>query len=210
MQIILIKPVRKLGKVGEVVNVKDGYGRNFLIPQGIGIRATKENLSKFAAMQSQLEAKHSQEKVAMQAAAERIQDKHLIFVTQSGADGRLFGSISLKMLAISISDLAGYSLNYSNILLESPIKFNGVHKVQVMFHPEISSNVLVVVAKSDSEAQDALRDYKEGSRKDNDQGEIAASVSEGAKKAEDSQEAGDAGYAADEASKKTIRKKAKE
>lgn len=166
MQVILVKPVRKLGKVGEVVNVKDGYGRNFLVPQDLAIRATKENLAKFASIQSQIEERNKKDKTDMHAAASKINDKHLIFATQSGADGRLFGSISLKLIASSLSEICGYKLNYSNILLESPIKFNGVYKVQVMLHPEIFASVLVVVAKSESEAQDALRDYKEGGKKE--------------------------------------------
>jgi len=165
MQVILIKPVRKLGKVGEVVNVKNGYGRNFLVPQNIAIRATKDNLGKFAALQKELEEKNIQEKLKMEASAKALDGKHLTFVTQSGADGRLFGSISLKLLASSLSELSGYKLNYSNILLDSPIKVNGVFKVQVMLHPEIFASVLVVVAKSESEAQDALIEYKEGGKK---------------------------------------------
>jgi len=112
MQIILIKPVRKLGKVGEIVNVKSGYGRNFLVPQGIAIRATKENLAKFATLQKELEEKNTQEKLKMESAAKALDGKHLTFVTQSGADGRLFGSISLKLLASSLSELSGYKLNY--------------------------------------------------------------------------------------------------
>ena len=71
----------------------------------------------------------------------------------------------MKLIASSLSEVVGYKLNYSNILLESPIKFNGVYNVQVMLHPEISASMLVVVAKSDSEAQDALREYKEGGKK---------------------------------------------
>jgi len=177
MQVILIKPVRKLGKVGEVVNVKDGYGRNFLVPKNLAIRATKENLGKFSSIQSQVEEKNKKEVSEMQVAADKINNKHLIFATQSGADGRLFGSISLKLIASSLSELCGYKLNYSNILLESPIKFNGVYKVQVMLHPEIFASVLVAVAKSESEAQDALRDYKDGAKKSSDTVQNEESIS---------------------------------
>jgi large subunit ribosomal protein L9 len=166
MQVILIKSVRKLGKVGELVNVKNGYGRNFLIPQDLAIRATKDNLAKFATIQHDLETKNNQTKVTMEATAKALNGKHLTFVTQSGADGRLFGSISLKLLAASVSEMAGYKLNYSNIILDNPIKFNGVYKVQVMLHPEIFATMLVVVAKSESEAGDALREYKEGGKKE--------------------------------------------
>jgi len=161
MQVILIKPVRKLGKVGEIVNIKDGYGRNYLVPLGFAIRATKENIGKFAALQSNLEKTNAQDKLKMEAAAKALDDKHLTFVTQSGADGRLFGSVSLKLIASSLSEISGYKLNYSNIIIDNPIKFNGVYKIQVMLHPEIFVSVLVVVAKSDSEAQDALSEYKE-------------------------------------------------
>jgi large subunit ribosomal protein L9 len=161
MQVILIKPVRKLGKVGEIVNIKDGYGRNFLVPRGFAIRATKENIGKFATLQSDLEKTNSQDKLKMETAAKALNDKHLTFVTQSGADGRLFGSVSLKLIASSLSEIIGYKLNYSNIIIDNPIKFNGVYKIQVMLHPEIFVSVLVVVAKSDSEAQDALNEYKE-------------------------------------------------
>ena len=87
---------------------------------------------------------------------------------QSGADGRLFGSISLKLIASALSELSEYKLNYSNIILDEPIKVNGVFKVQVMLHPEIFASVLVVVAKSESEAQDALSEYKEGGKKKSD------------------------------------------
>lgn len=166
MQVILIKSVRKLGRVGEIVNVKNGFGRNFLVPQNLAIRATKDNLAKFATIQHELESKNNKDKSVLEEMAKSLNDKHLTFVTQSGADGRLFGSISLKLLASSVSEIVGHKLNYSNIILDNPIKFNGVYQVQVMFHPEIFANILVVVAKSESEAQDALRDYKENGKKE--------------------------------------------
>jgi len=169
MQVILVKPVRKLGKVGETVTVANGYGRNYLVPQEFAIRATKENIEKFAAIQKDLEAKNSSNKVEAEKAAKAIESKHIDFVTQSAADGRLFGSVSAKGLAIEISKLAGVTLNYSNILLDSPIKFNGVYNVQIILHPEVVTNVLVVVAKSEAEAQDALIEHKEGGSKKEDE-----------------------------------------
>ncbi len=165
MQIILTKPVRNLGKVGEVVNVKNGYGRNFLIPQDLAIRATKDNIAKFSAIQKDLEKKNSENKTAMEKAAKALDGKHFIFVTQSGADGKLFGSVSLKLIASSISKETDIKLSYSNILLDDPIKFNGVYKVKLALHPEIIASVLVVVAKSDSEAKDALQEYKNPAEK---------------------------------------------
>jgi len=165
MQVILVKPVRKLGQVGETVTVANGYGRNYLVPQEFAIRATKENVEKFAAIQKDLEAKNSENKVEAEKAAKLIEGKHIDFVTQSAADGRLFGSVSAKSLAIEITKFAGITLNYSNILLGAPIKFNGVYNVQIILHPEVVTNILVVVAKSAAEAQDALREHKEGGSK---------------------------------------------
>lgn len=162
MQVILVKPVRKLGKVGETVVVANGYGRNYLIPQNLAIRATNDNLEKFASLKKELEDKNAENKKLAEKAATAINGKHLDFITQSAADGRLFGSVSLKALAEKVSKIAGIELNYSNILLDSPIKFNGVYNVQIILHPEVTASVLVVVAKTESEAKDALIEFKEG------------------------------------------------
>ena len=173
MQVILVKPVRKLGKVGETVNVANGYGRNYLIPQELAIRATNDNLEKFATLQKELEAKNAESKKEAEKAAKAIDGKHLDFITQSAADGRLFGSVSLKALATKVSEIAKIKLNYSNILLDSPIKFNGVYNVQVVLHPEVTASILVVVAKTESEAQDALIEFKEGGNKAEDEAKEA-------------------------------------
>ena len=166
MQVILVKPVRRLGKVGETVSVANGYGRNYLIPQNLAIRATNDNLEKFASIQKNLEDKNTENKSLSETAAKLIEGKHINFITQSAADGRLFGSVTLKALAIRISEISKTKLNYSNILLDSPIKFNGVYSVQVILHPEVTTSILVVVAKTESEAQDALIEFKENGTKD--------------------------------------------
>ena len=169
MQVILVKPVRKLGKVGETVNIANGHGRNYLIPQGLAIRATNDNLEKFAILQKELEVKNAESKKEAEKAAKAIDGKHLDFITQSAADGRLFGSVSLKALAVKVSEIAKVKLNYSNILLDSPIKFNGVYNVQVALHPEVVASVLIVIAKTKSEARDALIAFKEVGKKSEDE-----------------------------------------
>jgi large subunit ribosomal protein L9 len=170
MQVILVKPVRKLGKVGDTVKVKDGYGRNYLIPQQVAIRATKENIGKFDSIKKDIESKNNENKTNAEKVAKLIAGKSFNFIAQSAADGRLFGSVSAKMLAEKISMLAdNYQLNYSNILLDSPIRSNGVYSVSVVLHADVIESVLVVVAKSESEANDALRDYKEGGKKEVEQ-----------------------------------------
>lgn len=169
MQVILVKPVRKLGQVGETVTVANGYGRNYLVPQSFAIRATKENKEKFVAIQKELEAKNTENKLEAEKILKIIEGKHIDFVAQSAADGRLFGSVTPKSLALEISKLAGITLNYSNIMLDAPIKFNGVYNIQVVLHPEIITDILVVVAKSESEAQVALQDHKDGGSKKEDE-----------------------------------------
>lgn len=165
MQVILVKSVRKLGKVGETVSVADGFGRNFLIPQGHAIRATKENLEKFSALKKELESQNAESKKDAESAAKAIKGKHIDFITQSAADGRLYGSVTAKVLATEISKLTKTELNYSNVLLDAPIKFNGVYEIQVVLHPEVTTSVLVAIAKTEPEAQDALREFKEGGPK---------------------------------------------
>ena len=165
MQVILVKPVRKLGKVGETVTVADGYGRNYLVPQNFAIRATKANIEKFASIQKDMEKNDTQHKIEAEKASKAIEGKHIDFITQSAADGRLFGSVTPKGFALAISKLAGITLNYSHIMLDAPIKFNGVYDIQVVLHPEVITNVLVVVAKTESEAQTALQDHKDGGSK---------------------------------------------
>jgi large subunit ribosomal protein L9 len=191
MQVILVKPVRKLGKVGDTVNVANGYGRNYLIPQELAIRATNDNIEKFAEVQKSLEEKNIENQKLAKKAASEIDGKHLNFITQSAADGRLFGSVTLKALAIKISELAKIKLDYSNILLDSPIKFNGVYNVQVVLHPEVIASILIIVAKTESEAQDALIEFKEGGTKAEDEAkeaELAAILQETQKEAMEAEE----------------------
>ncbi|RTK93091.1 MAG: 50S ribosomal protein L9 [Rickettsiales bacterium] len=166
MQVILVKSVRKLGKIGDTVNVADGFGRNYLIPQELAIRATRDNVAKFSTQKNELEEKNKQSKILAEKVADSLKGKHLTFVTQSAADGRLFGSVSSKAIAAELTKITDINLNYANILLENPIKFNGVYEVQVSLHSEVTTNILIVIAKTDSEAQDALKEFKEGGKKE--------------------------------------------
>lgn len=161
MQVILVKPVRKLGKVGETVNVKNGYGRNYLIPSELAVRATRENITIFTEKKKEYEEKNALLKKEAETSSHALEGKHLTYVAQAAADGRLFGSISQKDIAAKLSELAKFELDYSNILIEKAIKITGVYTVQVALHPEVITSVLIVVAKSESEAIDALRDFNE-------------------------------------------------
>ena len=160
MQIILTTSVRKLGKLGETVNVKDGFGRNFLLPNKLAIRATQKNIEQFKTKQKDLESKNIELKEKAEIIAKTIGSKNLIFISQTAADGRLFGSVSSKLIAAHINEQADISLNYSNILLDEPIKFTGAYKVNVAYHSEVIVAANIIVARSDSEAQDIINESK--------------------------------------------------
>jgi large subunit ribosomal protein L9 len=161
MQVILTKTVKKLGKVGETVRVSNGYGRNYLIPRSIAIRATQENMQKFLIHKQELEEKNIKDKILAQKSAKLIEGQHIFFITQSAPDGRLFGSVSIKSIATEVSNMIDTKLNYSNIQLDKPIKFNGVYNVQISLHPEVNVALSVVVAKTESEAQDMLVEFNQ-------------------------------------------------
>jgi large subunit ribosomal protein L9 len=169
MQVILVKPVRKLGAVGETVKVKNGYGRNYLIPSELAIRATKENIAIFSEKRKEIEAKNSKFKQEAEVILESLEGKHLTYVVQAAADGRLFGSISPKDIALKVSEILNTKINYSNVLIEKVIKTTGVYTVKISLHPEVTSEILVVVAKTDSEAVDILRQFKEGETEKTDE-----------------------------------------
>ena len=162
MQIILIKPVRKLGQVGQTINVKNGYARNYLIPNELAIMATKENIAFFAKQKKELEEKNANLKQEAELAAKGLTGKHLTYISSAAADGKLFGSVGAKNIAADVSKLVGSLLSYDNIFLDTPIKLLGVYQVEVSLHPEVLVNILVVVARSESEAADSLREYKSG------------------------------------------------
>ena len=156
MQIILKKPVRRLGKVGDVVNVKPGYGRNYLLPKDIALRASKENIAQFESKKQELAAKNDENKKLAEAAARKLEGKNFIFLSQCAADGRLFGSVSHKAIAIKVSAESGLDLNYSNIIMDDVVKSTGNHSVEIAYHPEVHGNVNIVIARSESEAQSII------------------------------------------------------
>ncbi|MCP5369250.1 MAG: 50S ribosomal protein L9 [Rickettsiaceae bacterium] len=172
MQIILTKPIRKLGKIGDIVNVSDGYGRNYLLPQNLAIRATENNIASFTSIKEELEKKNKTNISQAEKLLKSLEGKNIIFAMPSSTDGKLFGSISARNIAEELSKIIGSHLNYGNIALEHPIKYNGVYDIKVILHPEVSCNIIVVIAKTHEEAQSALQDYT-ANTKANDQSVLA-------------------------------------
>ncbi|MGV2432665.1 MAG UNVERIFIED_CONTAM: 50S ribosomal protein L9 [Rickettsiaceae bacterium] len=167
MRVILLKQTRGLGKVGEIVNVKDGFGRNFLLPQGVAIRATAENEIKIKEQKAELEKHNNELLKEANALSKKIENKDFAFIRQCGDDGRLFGSVSAKDISVVLSEMAKAQISHANVSLNHPIKSLGVYEVVVLPHAEVSCNVIINVARSESEAAQAIKEYRSSLNKEN-------------------------------------------
>jgi large subunit ribosomal protein L9 len=151
MEVILLERVGKLGHMGETVKVKDGYARNFLLPNAKALRATAANKAKFERERATLEAKNAATKALAETEAKAIEGKSFVIIRQAGESGQLYGSVSARDVAESAA-AAGSSVNKNHIHIASPIKTIGIYTVQVGLHPEVYVPVTVNVARSADEA----------------------------------------------------------
>jgi large subunit ribosomal protein L9 len=151
MEVILLERVARLGQMGDVVRVKDGFARNFLLPRGKALRATEENRTRFETMKSELEARSLSLKSEASGVAEKLNGKSFTVLRQASEAGQLFGSVSPRDLVRLITD-AGYAVNRNQIALNTPIKTIGQHNVPIALHPEIETSIMVVVARNNDEA----------------------------------------------------------
>jgi large subunit ribosomal protein L9 len=156
MEVILLQRVAKLGQMGEVVRVKDGYARNFLLPQGKALRATDANRKRFDTMKVDLEARNLEQKGEAQKVGEKLDGKNFIVLRQASETGQLYGSVSPRDLAALLSE-SGFAVDRNQIGLNAPIKTIGLHKVPVSLHPEIEVSVSVNVARNADEAERQAR-----------------------------------------------------
>jgi large subunit ribosomal protein L9 len=156
MEVILLERIARLGQMGEVVRVKDGFARNFLLPHGKALRATSENRTRFETMKGDLEARSQALKTEASGVAGNLDGKSFIILRQASESGQLFGSVSPRDLVGLISE-AGYKLNRNQITLNTPIKTIGQHKVPIALHPEIETTVTVIVARNSDEAERIAR-----------------------------------------------------
>jgi large subunit ribosomal protein L9 len=152
MEVILLERVAKLGHMGEVVNVKAGYARNFLLTRGKALRATEANRKKFETMKAQLEARNLELKSEAESVAAKLNGTSYVLIRQAGETGHLYGSVSARDLAEAIT-AAGISVARSQVDLTTPIKAIGLHHVVVVLHPEVEAKVTVNVARSVGEAE---------------------------------------------------------
>jgi|SRR5215216_1355908 len=156
MEVILLERVAKLGQMGEVVRVKDGYARNYLLPKGKALRATDDNKKRFEGMKTQLEARNLELKSEADKIGAKLNGQTFTVLRQASETGQLYGSVSTRDLAELLTD-GGFSVSRSQIQLNAPIKLVGVHKVPVALHPELEVLIIVYVARSADEAQRLAR-----------------------------------------------------
>ncbi len=152
MQVILLERIAKLGQLGEEVRVRDGYARNFLLPQGKALRATKENRSRFEGQRVQLEARNLETKNEAQKLSEKIEGQSVVIVRQAGETGQLYGSVSARDIAEALTQ-AGFTIGKNQVVLHTPIKTIGLHQVPVSLHPEIEVLITANVARSAAEGE---------------------------------------------------------
>jgi large subunit ribosomal protein L9 len=156
MEVILLERVAKLGQMGEVVRVKDGFARNYLLPKGKALRATQANKTKFETMKVELQAKNLEAKSEAEKVGTKLDGKSFVVLRQASETGQLYGSVSPRDLAALLSD-NGFVVSRSQIALNVPIKAIGSHKVPVVLHPELEVSITVNVARSVDEAERVAR-----------------------------------------------------
>ncbi|TKW68451.1 MAG: 50S ribosomal protein L9 [Paracoccus denitrificans] len=152
MQVILLERVSKLGAMGEVVNVKEGYARNFLLPQGKALRASDANIKAFEAQKAALVAKNDETKADAQKLADKLNGETFIIIRSASDAGALYGSVTPRDAADAAAE-AGHEVDRKQIVLGAPIKDLGLHKVLVVLHPEVEAEITLNVARSNEEAE---------------------------------------------------------
>ncbi len=156
MEVILLERIGKLGQMGEVVRVKDGFARNYLLPKGKALRATKENKTRFEGMKRELEARNLQMRGEAEKVAGSVQGRSIVVLRQAGESGQLYGSVSTRDIATQLAT-DGLTVTRSQILLNAPIKAIGLYQVPVQLHPEVQVSITVTVARSAEEADRVAR-----------------------------------------------------
>jgi large subunit ribosomal protein L9 len=156
MDVILLERVGKLGQMGDVVRVKDGFARNFLLPRGKALRATADNKSKFEGMKAELQVRNLELKGGAEKVAATLDGKTIVVIRQASEAGQLFGSVTPRDIA-GMLNAEGAEVNRSQVTLNAPIKTIGLYKVPLALHPEVETNITVIVARSAGEAERVAR-----------------------------------------------------
>ena len=156
MKVILLERVERLGVLGDVVNVKDGFARNFLLPRSKALRATSNNLKVFETQRAEIEARNQREREAAARSGDKLDGQSYVLIRQAGESGQLYGSVSGRDVAEAVNAEGG-RIDRSMVVLDRPIKTLGVHPVKIKLHAEVFINVNVNIARSQDEAERQAR-----------------------------------------------------
>jgi large subunit ribosomal protein L9 len=175
VEVILLERVEKLGQMGQIVNVKPGYARNYLLPQKKALRATKENLAYFESRRAQLEAVNLQRRTEAAEIGAKMEGLSVVIVRQAGESGQLYGSVSARDIAQAVTE-AGFTIEKRQVVLERPIKSLGLHPVRLVLHPEVSVTITANVAQSAEEADMQARGIDPLRQREEEEEEAAAAA----------------------------------
>lgn len=156
MEVILLQRVGRLGQMGDVVHVRDGYARNYLLPQKKALRATEENRKHFESQRAQLEAHNLELKKEAEAVAGKLEGQKFVAIRSAGDTGQLYGSVSTRDIA-EVVTAGGFTIDRNQVVLEKPIKTLGLHDTKIQLHPEVIVQVILNVARSEDEAERQAR-----------------------------------------------------
>ena len=152
MDVVLLERIESLGQMGEVVSVKNGYARNYLLPQGKAQRATAANLASFEDRRVELEARNLERRTEAMGVSTSMADATFVVIRQAGESGQLYGSVQARDVVEGL-DGAGFKIDRNQVVLNRPIKALGLHSVQINLHPEVHVDVIANVARSEAEAE---------------------------------------------------------
>ncbi|ETX30669.1 50S ribosomal protein L9 [Roseivivax isoporae] len=152
MQVILLERVAKLGQMGDVVDVKPGYARNYLLLQGKALTASQENIARFESEKANLEAKNLETRKEAEQVAEKLEGQQFVVIRQASDGGNLYGSVTTRDAADVCSE-AGYAVDRKQVIIRTPIKELGLHEVELHLHPEVVVTITLNVARSPEEAE---------------------------------------------------------
>lgn len=183
MEVILLERTQNLGNVGDLVKVKSGYARNYLIPQAKALRATEDNKSEFEAKRAQIEAENAEKKKEAEKLGAKLEGKFLVLIRQAGEDGRLYGSVSTRDIADLASEAVASEVKRSQVVQFAPVKALGVYAIKIALHGEVIVAVNVNVARSAGEAEIAKKEFlnpaKSKTEGESEASEGTAEVAEG-------------------------------
>jgi large subunit ribosomal protein L9 len=178
MEVILLERIATLGQMGDVVRVKDGFARNFLLPQGKALRSSEASRKQFESQRHELEARNLERKSEAEKVAAKVNGQSFVVVRQAGETGHLYGSVTTRDLA-EVLGAAGFKVERSQIALNQPIKIIGLHEVVIALHPEVDSKVTINVARSEDEAlRQARGEDLTNARRDEDEEEAAPAAAD--------------------------------